>query len=110
MKISYKCQFCGKFCSKGDVDIFNTWWGCKQCRVDYNTTKGNLEIIHFKTKEQNNKFYVVHLSFKNNESNIYLWKKDKPYYHVTLVTSFNQILNFTPTNLQDKLKTYLLML
>lgn len=124
------CQFCNSVCLKGSKDRKRYWWWeCKECNIRFLVSiKGNIDIIEFESKEENNKFYTIHLFIKKKRSDICVWSKEpanfimsfnkskwsqtiaKPYYTQDLVTSFNQILEINPTNFQDKLKTYLLLL
>lgn len=102
------CQYCDKPCSRNPTDTSE--WTCKQCYVRYLILDDKIASISFKTKVKNNKYYTIHLSLTNNDSRIYLWTKVKPYPIAKLIFAFDHIINITPTNLQFKLKTYLLLL
>lgn len=112
VKKSAKCQFCDSFCKKGDNTANKLqWWDCKECNIQYTvSSKGKIDLILFKTKMEDNKFYVVHISFSEYESSIYAWEKMGGGYHAYEVVSFNHILEIKPENLTEKLKTYLLFL
>jgi|SRR6185436_19645971 len=112
VKKSAKCQFCDSFCKKGDKTANKLqWWDCKECIVQYAaSTKGKIDLIHFKTKMEDNKFYTIRISFSYHESSIYAWEKVKGGFHAYEVVSFNHILDIKPENLTEKLKTYLLFL
>lgn len=107
-----KCQFCDSFCKKGDKTATKLrWWDCKECNIQYMASpKGKIDSIHLKTKMEDNKFYVIRISFSENESNIYAWEKIKGGYNAYEVVCFKHILDVKPENLTEKLKTYLLFL
>lgn len=102
-----KCQFCNKFCSKGNSKY---WQICHLCDVSFRLHKRKVDLIHFTSQEKDGKFYTIHLLLKENESNIYCFQRIPIGKGASLIASFDHIINITPTNLQDKLKTYLLFL
>lgn len=125
------CHFCHNFCVKGVREGKRLWWWkCTTCDVSFLTSlRGELHVIEFESKEENDKFYTAHLLIKNKKTDICAWTKDKVasafgvklynqrpsninknYYTQNLVISFNQVLDITPTNFQNKLKTILIFL
>lgn len=123
------CKFCSRHCIKVDRDRKRYWWwDCKDCNVKFLVSiKGALDSIKFESKEENDRFYLLNISFSQKKTEIYALSKDPPamtfgfsgtwnrqppktYYTRNLVTSFNKILEVTPTNFQNKLKTYLILL
>ncbi len=106
MRRKLKCKYCNKFCFKQYRDSLQQCWHCKQCNVDFYTSKNNIQTIKFVTVKENDKYYRIWVSFKYNETSIYLINNNG----TNIVTRFNNIINFTPNNLKNKLKTYLLFL
>lgn len=107
------CQYCNSICIKNSKDRKRYWWWeCKSCKVNFLVSlKGNIDVIEYESKEQNNKFYSIHIQVKSNKTDILVWNKTSlPTYVKELVTSFNQLLEITPQNFETKLKTYLLLL
>lgn len=125
------CKFCNNHCIKANRERKRYWWWeCKNCDVRFLVSlKGELDVIEFESKEEGDRFYTVHLLIKNKRTDICAWTKDKVastfgvklynplpsntnknYYTQSLVTSFNKVVEFTPTNFNDKLKNYLLLL
>ncbi len=129
------CKFCNKLCAKGTRERKRYWWWeCEPCKVNFLVSlKGNLDVVEFESKEENDRFYTLHLLVNKKRTDICVWNKETPitykpgtknieslgswnqkpnkfYYTQDLVTSFNKILDITPANLQTKLKTYLLLL
>lgn len=108
------CQFCNSVCLKRTKERKRFWWWqCKDCDVLFLVSlKGNIETIEFESKEENDRFYTIHLLIKKKRTDILVWNKNSPLptYTIDLVTSFNQILEINPTNFNNKLKTYLLLL
>lgn len=132
------CKFCNKPCAKGTRERKRYWWWeCEPCKVNFLVSlKGNLDVIEFESKEENDRFYSLHILVNKKRTDICVWNKETPtltftykpgaknieslgtwnqkpnksYYTQDLVTSFNQVLDITPANLESKLKTYLLLL
>lgn len=100
------CQFCNKPCDKGNS---KEWQICHPCDVSFFLIKKKINLIHFKIVKGDD-FYTVILNLKENKSHIYNFKKTNVGHYATHVISFDYIIDLTPTNVQDKLKTYLLFL
>lgn len=120
------CQYCNNTCVKGIRERKRYWWWeCKNCKVNFLASlKGTIEAIEYESKEENGKFYTIHILLKQNRSDIFVWErfinfnnyfhppkdKNKQSYTSDFVISFNQLLEITPENFEKKLKTYLLLL
>lgn len=112
VKKKAKCQFCNNFCIRGDKNIENNrWWKCEECRINYLISfDGKIDTANFRSSNISNEFYTIRILFKEEESTIHFWTKKDTYYSATSVVTLNSIINITPENMQDKLKTYLLFL
>lgn len=123
------CKFCSRHCVKVDRDRKRYWWwDCKVCNVKFLVSiKGGLDSIQFESKEEHDRFYRLHVLISQKKTEIYVLNKEypamlfgfnkgwqqqtsKPYYVKDLVVSFDQVMDITPTNFQNKLKTYLILL
>ncbi len=124
------CQYCDNTCIKGSKDRKRYWWWeCKPCKVNFLTSlKGTIDIIEFESKEENDKFYTLHITIKKNRTEIWSWAKyikpptnygtfiksknnqSKQFYTSDFIIGFDQLLEITPQNLESKMKTYLLFL
>jgi hypothetical protein len=123
------CKFCNTHCIKADRERKRYWWwDCKGCDVSFLVSlKGEIDEIKFESKEEYDRYYTINILINQKRTDICIWNKvspdlsfgfngswktqpNKSYYTRNLVTSFNQIMEITPTNFQNKLKTYLLLL
>lgn len=97
------CPFCKSICRCDDIQ---DWWSCKNCNVNFNS---KTYMIQFESNIFNkfNQNYTIHILLNKNISCIYTYHPREGY---NLITMFNKILNITPVNLHEKLKTYLLLL
>jgi len=95
------CNFCNNVCEFS----LKEWCKCFICQVWYNTSQNSIQFLAV----ENSKMYAIHILLEENKSNIYkYYNRGSEGYD--LVTSFDYLLSVTPTNLQEKLKTYLLFL
>ncbi len=114
------CKFCqGKCNNTVQESKTHSWWDCNTCQVGYLLSrKGELSITQFKSTLENNKFYTIHLLFKSNQSLLYVWiKAEEPgaksiesFYQQKMITDFPYLLDLTPQNFPNKLKTILTFL
>lgn len=108
------CQYCNNICAKG---YFNRqqplrWWECNTCHVSFLVNaKGDIDTVELKSEEEDEKFYTVNLFLNKNTSSISVWNKvqnTKSQYTVNNIVTINQVIEITPINFQDKLKTYII--
>lgn len=115
--VKVKCKFCHKNCEKYIRDKKRFWWwDCKDCKVKFLAhLSGNIVEMEYKSEEKDNKYYTVNLILPKNKTEIWIWENPYPkyvslHYDCYKVTSFDKLLEITPQNFEQKLKTYLLLL
>lgn len=92
------CKFCNNACEFSLDEVYK----CFTCHVWYDPSKNTILFL----VSQNDRMYKICILLEEDKSHIYKYY-DHGYY---LITSFDYLLNITPDNLQNKLKTYLLFL
>ena len=109
------CQFCKKKCVKGYRERKRRWWHeCDHCHVQFLTSlQGRIEKVLFKTKGED-VFYTLEVDLKRKKTNLSQLKnvntKSHPSYSVDTIKEFEEVVNVTPENFNDKIKTYLIFL
>lgn len=123
-KNQYICHFCGRACIKPADDScpkefgkFSRWQVCWNCKVSYAVgPKVNLKGIklwQYDPRKPRN-FYQVFVNYKTNKTEInYMEEKtlspdNRTYMSFKRLIEFEHPVRFTPDNLLDKIKTYLL--
>lgn len=100
------CQFCNKKYRLVSAGGNYEWFLCDYCNILYRQNyDGVLEIIRFKTTLNDEK-YCLDLKLKDSTSEIlHLKKKEILILHLPFL-----VKGITPSNCQDKIKTYITFL
>lgn len=113
------CQYCDKKCFKRNREMKrHWWWHCDACDVSFLVSiKGHLNIIVFKTKVKNEKFYSVNVMVREKRTDFFVWSPDEyayddgvGSYQRTFIKRFDQVLEVTPQNFEHKIKTIITFL
>jgi hypothetical protein len=107
----YKCPYCQNQCSYLSLqDDWSDYWKCVPCKTSftqtYNPNHSVIEIVNMYTVI-NNKIYVLRQFLYENRSRVDLLPADEED-TIVIAHEFNFLFpNVTPTNIQQKLLTYL---
>ena len=107
----YKCPYCQKQCSYLSLkDDWTDYWKCIDCKASYQGTYSpvntGIDTLNMYTTI-NNKLYVLRQFMHENRSRVDLLPED-PEDTIVIAYNFDFLFpNITPSNIQQKLLTYL---
>ncbi len=107
----YKCPYCGQSCKYLSLkDDWTDYWKCAPCKVSfsesYNPNTKGIEIVNMYTTI-NDKLYVLRQFMKDGTSRVDLLPEDEED-TIVIAYQFNFLFpNINPSNIQNKLLTYL---
>jgi hypothetical protein len=105
------CKFCERLCNHGQQQGKKNWWHCDHCHLSYLITKKqNVHIYEFRTT-LNDKQYIINIYPITSLTQICIWNNTQNYFaSEKLIKSFDSVLDISPQNITDKLKTILTFL
>jgi hypothetical protein len=115
----YACQYCHRRCIKSERAKKRFWWhSCSTCSVRFLVSITGMLVETEFYSTQNNKKYSILIEIKSNKTNLLI---DEPDHYdrfnrivkrggKELIKSFDKIIDVTPQNLDNKIKTILTFL
>jgi hypothetical protein len=111
----YACQYCQRRCIKSERAKKRFWWYlCSTCSVRFLVSITGMLVETEFYSTQNSKKYSILIENKSNKTSLLIHNPD--YYNnfkyggKELIKSFDKIIDVTPQNIDNKIKTILMFL